>query len=121
MYQLAIFLGGGAGALLRVWLGSLIGRTAGGSFPFGTLAVNLIGCFAIGLLVSLFGRGEGSFVRALLVPGLLGGFTTFSAFSLETALMSERGAYAMLAFYIAASVGGGLLLVLAGQRLGRIF
>lgn len=78
----AIFLGGGLGAVARYGLGSAVQRLAGGAWPIGTLAVNLLGCFAIGALGAHLDRRPEWL--PFLVVGLLGGFTTFSAFGLET-------------------------------------
>jgi fluoride exporter len=84
---LLIFLGSGLGGILRYWLGGWVQRAHGGPFPLGTLSVNTIGCLAIGFLAALF-AGRPSLLaeqhRLALTVGLLGGFTTFSAFGYET-------------------------------------
>lgn len=102
----AIAIGGGCGSILRYLLSAQITRWMGSGFPFGTLAVNILGCFVMGLFVELFALRWtlSSDMRALLTTGLLGGFTTFSAFSLEAALLYERGQVANAALYCAASV-----------------
>lgn len=121
MNFLLVFIGGGLGAAARYALVSVVGKYAGTNFPWGTLAVNLIGAFLIGLAVELFALkiNASEQIRLLLVTGILGGFTTFSAFSLESALMFERGNYAMLVSYIAASVIGTIFAVFVALHLGR--
>jgi CrcB protein len=108
-----VFLGGGAGALLR-WG---IGRAVAG--PLATLIVNLLGCLLMGLLAGwLIGRAQGESWRLLLGVGLLGGFTTFSAFALDVALLWRGHLWLALA-YAAASVLGSLAAVFAGLALTR--
>lgn len=102
-------LGGGA----RLYVSTLVSRGLGTQFPWGTLAVNLLGCLAVGLLGAMFappGRIHGlQELRVFLVVGVLGGFTTFSAFSLEALMLAQRGAVAAAAAYVGASVAGCLL------------
>lgn len=116
--SLLVAIGGGVGAWLRYAAGRLAGTTA---FPWATLSVNLLGSFALGLLAGWLARnsafGEGW--RLLLGVGVLGGFTTFSAFSMEMAQLIERGALASAGLYAAASLiagVGGLFLGLALAR-----
>jgi CrcB protein len=92
-----------------------------GVFPWGTLAVNVLGGFAIGALAELFALrwSVSPEIRALLVTGILGGFTTFSAFSLELLAMAERGAWLPAAAYIVASVALSLGAAAAGLALVR--
>jgi fluoride exporter len=116
--SLLVALGGALGAWLRFAAGRLIGGTG---FPWATLGVNLLGSFAMGLLAGWLARqgGGSESWRLLLGVGLLGGFTTFSAFSLEMAQLIERGALASAGLYAAASVVGGiagLFLGLAAMR-----
>ena len=119
---LLVMLGGAVGAGLR----HLFGRAAlvlfGPGWPWGTLGVNLLAGFAMGLLVAVLARGAlgGEAGRLLLGVGVLGGFTTFSAFSLDAALMIERGELASALAYVAASVAGAILALFAGLSLGRI-
>lgn len=112
-----VALGGGTGAAARYWLGRAIGT--GHPFPWGTLVANIAGSMALGILVGWLARhGEGGqHLRLLLAVGLLGGFTTFSAFSLESALMIERGQAGLAALYIGGSVAAGVLALFAGLRI----
>lgn len=112
----AIALGGALGAVLRHFAGSAAFRLFGGDFPYGTLAINVAGSFAIGLAISLLASGfPGNMaLRGFLTVGLLGSFTTFSAFSMETMLLIERGEWAQVLAYVAGSV----LLTVSGAYLG---
>lgn len=118
--SLLVVLGGGIGAWLRFVAGRLIGQPA---FPYATLAVNILGSFAMGLLVGWLARqgGPGSFDsegwRLLLGVGVLGGFTTFSAFSLEIVTLAQRGAIGAAAAYAALSLVGGVIGLMAGLRI----
>ncbi len=119
MNMLLVMAGGAIGAGLRYQLGRLALRLAGPDWPWGTFAANVLGGLAMGVLVGMLARidaAEG--VRLLLGIGLLGGFTTFSSFSLEVVTMIERGALIGAAGYALASVllavaalFGGLALV----------
>jgi CrcB protein len=104
-------LGGGA----RLYVSTLVSRLLGTGFPWGTLAVNLAGCFLVGVLGALFappGRiHDLQDLRVFLVVGVLGGFTTFSAFSLEALMLVQRGEPAAAAGYVTASLAGCLLAV----------
>jgi CrcB protein len=120
MNNLLIFVGGGIGALARHLMGVAVSHhTSGSTFPWHTLSINLLGAFLIGALAEFLAlRATGSeAMRFLVVTGFLGGFTTFSAFSLESTLMIERGDYIACAAYIAASVLGTIALVFAGTAL----
>ncbi len=110
--SLYVALGGGIGAWLRFVAGRLIAST---TFPFATLAVNVVGSFAMGLLAGWLARqGGNESARLLLGVGVLGGFTTFSAFSLEIVQLAQRGAFASAATYAALSLAGGVLGLIAG-------
>ncbi|MCA1197986.1 fluoride efflux transporter CrcB [Sphingomonas sp. R647] len=117
-----VMLGGAIGAGAR----HLVGRAAlalwGPGFPVGTLAVNVIGGLAMGLLAGwLATRASGDeALRYLLGVGVLGGFTTFSAFSLETVMMIERGDFATAVFYILASVVLAIGALFAGLQVSRM-
>ena len=118
---LLVMIGGAVGAGLRYEAGRLALRHFGAGFPWGTLGVNLAGGLAIGLLAGWM-AGEGMAARPawmLLAVGLLGGFTTFSAFGLDVLLLAERGAAGLAAVYVAASVLGALALTAGGWWLGR--
>ena len=101
-----VFIGGGLGAALRHGVARASLAYLGPAFPYGTLFVNLLGGLLMGVFAEVFlSRGGGSQeLRLFLTTGLLGGFTTFSAFSLEAAGMWQRSDYAALIFYIVASV-----------------
>lgn len=118
MTVLLVAVGGGVGAVLRYWLGSAVQGSAAatGSFPLGTLVVNVCGCFAIGILAELADRrGLPAEARAFLMVGILGGFTTFSAFANESVNAVRAGAAAVGVLNVVASV----VLCLAATWTGR--
>ena len=121
MGYLMVFLGAGIGGALRhgVNLGSA--RLFGTGFPVGTMVVNIAGSFLIGLLAGYFTYRTGvpQHTRLFLTTGILGGFTTFSAFSLDAALLVERHAYSLAAAYILGSVVLSLVALFAGLSLFR--
>src|SRR5262245_18077684 len=100
---LAIAIGGGLGSLARHYLSTFIYKFADGSFPWGILTVNILGGFAMGLIVELraLRLNLSPELRAFLTTGGLGGFTTFSTFSLDSALLIERGDWVGAGSYIA--------------------
>jgi CrcB protein len=116
-----IALGGAVGSVTRYLLGGLVQRTAGLAFPLGTLAVNVAGSFVAGFLLRYFmGVQAQPMLRAALVVGFCGGFTTFSAFSTETLGLVEGGEYSRAAIYVVASVLLSLTAVFAGFAAGGI-
>lgn len=118
---LLVFFGGGIGSMARLFVTSLMGKQIGTTFPWGTLTVNLLGALTIGLLIELMALrwSAPETQRYLLITGFLGGFTTFSAFSLETASMCVRGDWMMAAAYVLASVIGTVGLVILSIHLLR--
>ena len=96
-------------------------RLLGYGFPYGTLIVNVVGSFLIGALAGYFAfrPGIGQHVRLFVTTGILGGFTTFSAFSLDAALLVERHAYALAAGYVAGSVAASIVALFFGLALFR--
>lgn len=118
----AVALGGALGAVLRYLVYIQAGKWFGPDFPWGTLAVNVLGGLAMGALVESFALiwSPGQAVRLFLTAGLLGGFTTFSAFSLEVVLLLERGESAAAAAYMLASVALSVLALMLGLRLVRL-
>lgn len=114
-------LGGFAGSIARYWLSGAAQARLGTAFPFGTLAVNTLGCFAIGLLSEL---GEGRLplspeARALLIAGFLGGFTTFSAFGNDTLDLLRAQQVPLAATNVAAQIALGLSAVWLGRAVAR--
>jgi len=121
MQIILVAIGGAVGSVLRYLVGVWSVRLAGSAFPWGTLTVNLLGSFAIGLLSEAIIRRMGASpeMRLLLITGVLGGFTTFSAFSLDAVALFERGELLSSAVYVGASVGFSIIAVFAGLALGR--
>lgn len=117
---LLVFAGGGAGSILRYGLTLLVHTRLSTQFPWGTLAVNLIGCAAIGVLSAVFdNRQVQPEVRLLVIVGLVGGFTTFSSFSYESFRLAEAGRWMHAIIYILSSNLLGLGLAAAGYALVR--
>jgi len=118
MLRLFLLLaGGGAGTVLRYWLSTMTYRASGGIFPTGTLAVNLGGSLAIGCLWALFEKGALTpNARLFLLTGLLGGFTTFSTFTLENFSLLRDGELKLAAANILISNFAGIFLVFAGFK-----
>lgn len=121
MTVLWVAIGGALGSAARYGVNVWSGRVLGSGFPWHTLIVNIVGCFVMGVLVELMALRltVGNDARAFLTAGILGGFTTFSAFSLDFALMVERDAYGTAGLYAAASVAGSLAAIFAGLYLVR--
>ena len=123
MYPLfLVMIGGAFGAGARHLTGAAMLRAAGPGWPWGTLTVNLVGGFLMGVLAGWLARSGdgGANARLLLGVGVLGGFTTFSAFSLDVVLMLQRGEHAAGAAYVAASVIGSIVALMAGLSLMRV-
>jgi CrcB protein len=120
---LIVFLGGGLGAALRHGINLLAARALGANFPYGTLTVNVTGSVVMGLLAGYFAfKGDASqHWRLFLATGILGGYTTFSAFSLDVALLYERGEVGSTLLYVAASVLLSIAGLFAGLALARSF
>ena len=119
-----VMLGGALGSGLRHLVNVGSTRLFGISFPWGTLSVNLIGSFIMGLLIgwlSLKYEGGGQGLRLFLATGILGGFTTFSAFSLDAVMLWQRGEFLLAMGYVAGSVVFSLALLVVGLALGRGF
>ncbi len=117
-----VAVGGATGAVARYLLGLQAMRALGGAWPYGTLAANILGGLLMGVLagvLSLRGGADQEKWRLLLGVGVLGGFTTFSAYSLEVALMIERRAYGQAALYSLGSVVLSILALFAGLILMR--
>ena len=113
--------GGALGAMARFLMAGWVQKASGGTFPWGTLSVNVAGAFAMGLVVAVALKAA-SFpadLRVFLTSGVLGGFTTFSAFSVETALMIEKGDLLPAGLYVAASVTLTVLFLCCGLWLVR--
>jgi len=121
MRFLWVFLGGGLGSAARFAVGSMLLERLGAGFPFGTLAVNLIGSALLAALVhvALAGDAISTELRLGLATGFLGGFTTYSAFSEETFAFLQGGAWGVAAAYVAVTVLGCLAACLVGQSTAR--
>ncbi len=118
---LAIAAGGAIGAVLRHFANMLALSVGGGTLPWGTLSVNIVGSFAMGALIAFFAHtgNPSPEVRGFLTVGLLGAFTTFSTFSLDFATLWERGASFMAMGYVMASVMLSIAALFAGMMLLR--
>jgi CrcB protein len=122
MLYLIVFIGAGIGGALRHGVNVGAARMFGLGFPFGTLIVNIAGSFMMGLLAGYFAFRPGivsQHARLFLTTGILGGFTTFSAFSLDTALLIERHAYGMAAGYAVGSVAASISALFFGLAVFR--
>lgn len=113
--------GGGLGASLRYLTGIAALRWFGPNFPWGTLVVNVVGSFLMGMVAELIIRrlGVGTDLRLFLMTGLLGGYTTFSAFSLDAVLLFERGALSAALGYVLLNVIGAIVALVLGLALAR--
>jgi CrcB protein len=118
-------LGGGLGSVLRWWIGRLVGESYKGLFPFGTFLINISGSLLIGYLSVLFNvewhnrHGHGMVLNALVITGVLGGYTTFSTMQLDAARLAGKQHAGLPSFYLILSVAAGLLAALVGAALAR--
>jgi len=121
MLYLIVFLGAGIGGAFRHGVNVGSARLFGLGFPMGTLIVNIVGSFLMGLCAGYFAFRPGldQHFRLFLTTGILGGFTTFSAFSLDTALLIERHAYSLAAGYAVGSVIASVSALFVGLALFR--
>ena len=117
-----VFIGGGIGSALRYGVGRASIAMVGPNYPAGTLIVNIVGCFLMGALagwLSYRDLGIDQTMKLFLTTGLLGGFTTFSAFALDAVALWERGDTVTAGVYVLASVAGSIAGLLAGLSLMR--
>lgn len=115
-------MGGAIGAAGRYLVGVGAIRLLGTGFPWGTLIVNVVGSLIMGMMIEAFALrySVSNEVRAFLATGILGGFTTFSAFSLDMATLIERKAQGLTVIYLGASVGLSILALFAGLAIARV-
>jgi fluoride exporter len=123
MSYLLVFVGGGLGASLRHFVNMVCARAFGTGFPWGTFIINITGSTVMGLVAGYLAfKGEASQpLRLFLMTGVLGGYTTFSAYSLDAALLYERGELAAAALYVGGSVALSIAGLFAGLALVRHF
>jgi CrcB protein len=120
---LAIAAGGGTGALLRHFANQAVQGRFGANFPLGIFLVNVVGCLAIGIVAGLIASGRlhiGDVGRTFIVVGVLGGFTTFSSFGLDTFTLARAGHLGAAAFNAVGQLAFGLASVWAGYALAHI-
>src|ERR1700761_6923823 len=122
MILLMVAIGGGVGAVIRFVVAGTIQSAAWPGYPWGIFVVNITGGLAMGLIVELAALKitMSPEMRAFLTTGILGGYTTFSTYSLDSVMLIERGAYASAAFYIVGSAVLSILAVFAGMWAVRI-
>ena len=123
MSYLIVFLGGGLGSAARHGVNLLAAQLVGTGYPFGTFSINVLGSFLMGVIAEYFALKSGlpQPLRLLLTTGILGGFPTFSTFSLESALLVERDQFAVAGIYVAASIVVGIGALFAGLAVVRFF
>lgn len=119
---LLVFLGGGIGAALRFWMQGVVHERMGAGFPYGTMAVNVLGCFVIGLLMIALDERflAAASLRLFLTIGILGGFTTFSSFSYETLALLRDGEFLPALANVGFTVMLCLIATWGGMRLGKL-
>jgi CrcB protein len=112
----AVAVGGAIGSVLRYLLNIEVSRNLGTNFPWGILVVNILGCFVMGAIAESFALkfSAPQEVRSFIMTGIMGGFTTFSAFALDTGNLVERDAFGLAGLYVTASVGGSVLALFLG-------
>lgn len=123
MAWLWVALGGAIGAVLRFKVGALAGRNLGTALPYGTLSVNLLGSFIIGLLWVIFNQQAWAnpVLKQLFIVGVLGGFTTFSSFSLDSVLLLQQERYIAAFSYVSVSLLGCLAATAVGIWAAKSF
>ncbi|UHS56541.1 fluoride efflux transporter CrcB [Agrobacterium vaccinii] len=116
-----VAIGGAIGSVARYLVGIWGVKLMGPNFPWGTITVNVVGAFFIGLMVEVVARrfDASSEVRVFIVTGILGGFTTWSSFTLDTVVLFERGDLGLAAVYLLASLVVSFAAIFAGLALGR--
>jgi CrcB protein len=121
MNYFLVFIGGGLGSSLRHTVNVVCARWLGTAFPYGTFLINITGSIIMGLIAGYLAfKGEASQPwRLFLMTGILGGYTTFSAFSLDAALLYERGSIGLALFYVVGSVAFSIFGLFAGLALVR--
>jgi CrcB protein len=121
MAYLLVFVGGGLGAMFRHFINTASGRMLGTAFPYHTFFINVSGSIVMGLIAGYlaFKGGSSQNARLFLMTGILGGYTTFSAFSLDAALLYERGAIGLALLYVLGSVVLAIAGLFAGLALIR--
>ncbi len=117
---ISVALGGAIGASARYLVNIGAGRLLGLNFPWGTLAVNIVGSFLMGVIATYFGLRGGHRLAPFMMTGILGGFTTFSAFSLDAVTLFERGEFMQSGAYVVASVVLSIGALVAGLILTRM-
>lgn len=116
---ISVALGGAIGASGRYLTNVAVARTVGLGFPYGTVIANVLGSFLMGVIVVVLARKGGNQFAPFLMTGVLGGFTTFSAFSLDTLTLFERGALGQAGLYVGLSVGLSLGAIVLGVAAAR--
>jgi len=119
---IAVAVGGALGSMARYVMNAQVTKLMGFNFPWGIMSVNILGCFIMGLVAEGLALhfNASQEMRSFLMTGILGGFTTFSAFALDAGVLIERHAYAPAAFYVAGSVAGSILALFLGLYLVRL-
>lgn len=115
----SVALGGAIGASARYLVNASVMRLVGPGYPYGTIVANVIGSFVMGVIVVVLARKGGQHLAPFLMTGVLGGFTTFSAFSLDTITLWERGNYNEAWLYVGVSVGLSLAAIALGMYAAR--